>query len=164
MDGTVDCWRNSDGDNVSLSNAPGETDVGYHSVTLDTVKACGLRKDKQIRCWSYFGELRLNLSYDSPWRNNSHLLDIDIEGASLSPSFVSNVYNYTATVPNATTSVAVKPELTNAMALSYVYSDTGGAAGDGGIVPLAEGETEIRIRVISADRSSYSEYTITLTK
>ena len=165
-DGTVDCWDTETGALLhSMSSPTGEVDIGYHTVTIDAGMACGLRKDNQVRCWDRgSGNFNTSLSNDSPWRDNAQLLDIDIGENSLSPTFDSDVFTHTATVANYDESVTLKPALTNSLAYYAIYSETGGAAGDDGVVKLIEGENEIRVHVISADRTASSTYTLIVTR
>ena len=44
-----------------------------------------------------------------------------------------------------------------------VYSDTAGTA-DEGVVDLAVGQNEIKVRVVSADRTSTGTYTVVVTR
>ena len=165
VDGTVDCWDEDGSIFRKRSRAPGEADIGYHSVTLDWEAAiCGLRKDNRMKCWDWEGRVLGTPHNNSPWRNNAQLLGIDLGEASLSPGFDRDVLAYTASVGNDVAYVTVKPELTNSLAYSTIYSDTAGAAGDDGVVPLAVGENVIRVHVISADRTASSIYTVTITR
>ena len=58
----------------------------------------------------------------------------------------------------------MQPILTNSLPFYAIYSDTGGAAGDDGVVTLAEGENMINVHVISADRTVSNTYTVTVTR
>ena len=164
VDGTVDCWNRHGSIKTSSSNPPGETDIGYHSVTREYWLVCGLRKDAQMKCWSSEGEINTGISNDSPWRNNAQLLGMDLGGVGLSTAFDRNVLTYSASVDNGVEWVTVKPILTNSLPFYAIYSDTGGAAGDGGVVTLAEGANVIHVHVISADRTVSNTYTVTVTR
>ena len=168
IDGTVECWiPHWDGQFIDgeYGNAPGEADIGYHTVTLDRWDiVCGLRKDNVMKCWGSSGERNIGISNDSPWRNNAQLLGMDLGGVDLSTAFDREVYDYTASVTNEVESVTVQPILTNSLPFYAIYSDTGGAAGDDGVVTLAEGENMINVHVISADRTVSNTYTVTVTR
>ena len=162
-DGTVNCW---DGPS---SNAPGEDSIGYESVTIEWAKlVCGLRTDRSMRCWNVGSPPALDP--ESPWRDNSKLLGLGLEDTAgtnditLSGRFDRNTVDYTATVLNAVASVKVVPELTNSLARYTVYSDVGGEAGGDDTVALAVGENTIKVRVVSADRTSDTTYTVTITR
>ena len=162
-DGTIDCWFYN-GHQSNASNAPGE-DIGYESVTLEFESlVCGLRKDKELVCWNGAGTRVDDLPRESPWKGSAQLLDIDLGGATLSPGFGRDVLAYTAPVGSDVAYVTVKPIPTNSLAVHSVYSDTAGAAGDDGVVPLVEGDNEIRIHVVSADRTATNTYTVTVTR
>ena len=161
-DGTVDCWY-EEGISSRVSSPPGETDIGYKSVTVEWEQLiCGLRKDNQLKCWNSAGRTVDNLDDDSPWRDNAQLLDIDLGGTPLHPGFDRNTLSYAASVSQEAGSVTVKPVGTNSLQFYAIYSDTGGAAGDDGVVTLDEGENIINIHVVSADRTASSTYSITV--
>ena len=159
-DGTVDCWY-KEGISSRVSSPPGETDIGYKSVTVEWEQfICGLRNDNQLICWNWAGRVIDNLADDSPWRSNSQLLGVDLGGTPLHPGFDRDVLSYSASVPQETGLVTVKPALTNSLAVYSVYSDRTGAAGDDGVVTLEEGDNIINIHVVSADRTASSTYSI----
>ena len=146
-------------------------DASVHRVISDLSLLIGKQNGHRIvaagdlTIWHGFGKndywKRRN---DSPWRDNAQLLDIDIGENSLSPTFDSDVFTHTATVANYDESVTLKPALTNSLAYYAIYSETGGAAGDDGVVKLIEGENETRVHVISADRTASSTYTLIVTR
>ena len=165
VDGTVECWSRDGNGNLNIDhrrgNAPGEDDIGYKSVTLDWDSiVCGLRKDDRLICWTRAGRNVADLDHNSPWRGNAQLLGIDLGGATLSPGFGRGVLAYTASVDSEVESVTVKPGLTNTLAYYAIYSETGGAAGEDGVVPLNQGANVIRIHVISADRTTSGIYAV----
>ena len=173
IDGTAECWRvNWAGQFIysEFGDAPGGADIGYHTVSVDQwAFACGLRKDNQIKCWGiderHQGEeVNTKVSNDSPWRNNAQLLGMDLGGVDLSTAFDREVYDYAASVTNDVESVTVQPVLTNSLSFYAIYSETGGAAGDDGVVTLAEGANVIHVHVISADRTVSNTYTVTVTR
>ena len=167
VDGTVDCWDANGSIIAASSNPPGETDIGYLSVTLEMpfFLICGLRKDSQIKCWNpQHGVIGTGFPNDSPWRSNAQLLGMDLGGMALSTAFDRDVFTYTASAANEVASVTVKPVLTNSLSFHAIYSDTGGAAGADGVVALAEGANVIRVHVISADRTASNTYTVTVTR
>ena len=163
-DGTVECWHDHHGVlKPWYTNAPGKADIGYRTVSTEWGITCGLRKDGQMKCWWASGT-QTSISNDSPWRDNAQLLGIDLSGVGVSPQFDRNVLDYTATVATDVKSVTVKPSLTNSLAYYAIYSDTGGAAGDDGVVSLTGDVTVINIRVVSADRTVSNTYTVTVSK
>ena len=162
-DGTVNCWEGPS------SNAPGEDTIGYESVTIEWgTLVCGLRTDRSMRCWNVGSPPAL--TPESPWRDNSKLLGLGLEDTAatnditLSGRFDRDTVDYTATVPNAVASVKVVPELTNSLAQYTVYSDVGGEAGGDDTVALTVGQNTIKVRVVSADRTSDTTYTVTITR
>ena len=157
LDGTVDCVGNR---GAASANAPGEDDIGYLSIAGDGV--CGVRRDNSLRCWNR--SLSNFPTHHSPWRHNAQLHGIEMDGVSLSPDFQRSIVDYVATVENEVESVAVKPKLTNRFPYVVIYSDTGGAAGDDGVVALAEGANVINVHVISASRTATKTYTVTVTR
>lgn len=166
QDGTVNCWGPI-GDRYwerpPSSNAPGEDTIGYETVTLEWEElVCGLRTDRSFRCWNTSGVPWM--SSGSPWRTNSQLLDLELVGVTLTESFDRDTTTYQAAVPLSTESVTVIPELTNSLAEYTIYSDTGGAATDDGVLALAEGLNVINVRVVSADRLSVTTYTVTINR
>ena len=105
-DGTVDCWNSSGKIINSISSPPGETDIGYRSVTLDSGSICGLRNDGQMRCWSsHSGNLDTKIRLNSGYRSNSRIHVLEVDGVRLSL----NGFSYSATVGNHVKAVAVKP-------------------------------------------------------
>ena len=159
-DGTVECWHEG-GISTRVSSPPGETDIGYKSVSVEWIRfICGLRNDNQLICWDRFGRRIDNLGDDSPWRDSSKLLGVELGGVPLHPGFDRDTLSYVASVPQETESVTVTPVGTNSLAAYYIYSDRTGAAGDDRVVTLEEGENVINIHVVSADRTASSTYSI----
>ena len=94
--------------------------------------------------------------------SNSGLSTLTMSGATLSPAFVANTINYTASVSSTVASVDVTPTLVDATA-TITYNGNLVTSGSAVTVPLAGGENTIPF-VITTTGGATKTYTITVTK
>ncbi len=176
-DGTVDCWGDqrdfrsltwvSLADTLAtLGTAPDEGTLKYTDVGVRrNLYVCGLREDKTIACWGEWPRAMLNNmpAFESPWKSNADLLDLQLEGASLIEAFAKNTTSYTASVEHSIDSVTLTPKLTNRIAFYSIASEQDAAIADD-TIDLAVGVNLITIRVTSADRSVTKTYQLSITR
>ena len=165
-DGAIECfWR------VSVSHGnwikpylenPPNNGVPFTSVSMENFgRACGLRENGTVACWG--ASIPHIPSNDSPWRSSPLLLNLSLDGVTLSPGFGREVTAYTASVANSVTATTVRPEVTNLFAAYVVTSDQDDTITDGQ-VDLAVGANVINVEVTSADGSATKVYTVTVTR
>jgi len=94
----------------------------------------------------------------------STLSGLALSAGTLSPAFATGTLSYTASVPNATTSITVRPTVTDSTATVKV-NETPVALGDAsGAIPLAVGTNTITTVVTAQDGTTTSTYTLTVTR
>ncbi len=164
-EGVIECFRDgrSPGSTMNLP-IPDNGVLPYTQVSTEWAGYfCGLRVDATLRCW---GDTRANRhmpSFESPWKDNSKLLGLSLEGLTLSAQFNRNLNAYSASAPNSLKSTTVVPELTNLFASYSITSDQDDQVDDN-VVDLAVGTNVINVRVLSADGTSNRTYTVTVTR
>ena len=164
-DGNMECFWRVDVNRANwikprLENPP-NNGVPFTSVSMERFsQACGLRENGTVACW---GVTDLNPSNDSPWRSSPLLLNLSLDGLSLTPGFGREVTAYIASVANSVTSTTVRPEVTNLFAAYVVTSDQDDTISDGQ-VDLAVGANVINVEVTSADATTTRTYTVTVTR
>jgi alpha-tubulin suppressor-like RCC1 family protein len=94
----------------------------------------------------------------------SSLSGLTLNSGTLSPTFVSGTKVYTASVPNATTSMTVTPTVTDATATIKVNGTTVASGTASGAIQLAVGTNTITIAVTAQDGTTISTYTVTVTR
>jgi alpha-tubulin suppressor-like RCC1 family protein len=94
----------------------------------------------------------------------SSLSGLTINSGTLSPTFVSGTKVYTASVPNATTSMTVTPTVTDATATIKVNGTTVVSGASSGVIQLAVGTNTITTAVTAQDGTTTSTYTVTVTR
>ncbi len=94
----------------------------------------------------------------------STLSSLTISSSTLSPPFAAGTLSYTASVPNATTSIAIRPTLTDATATVTVNGALLASGYTSGSIPLAIGDNTITTVVTAQDGIATSTYTVTVTR
>jgi uncharacterized delta-60 repeat protein len=100
---------------------------------------------------------------------DANLSALALSAGTLSPTFASGTVNYTASVPNATTSLTVTPTKAHASATiqarvngsSYANVSSGSASSS---LALAVGANTIEVRVTAEDTTTTKTYTVTVTR
>ncbi len=100
--------------------------------------------------------------------NDNNLTDLTLSTGILSPTFNSSTTSYTATVPNATSSITVTPTRSNASASIHVRVNGGGytsvnSGSASGSLALNIGSNTVDVRVTAEDASTKT-YTVTVTR
>ncbi|WP_299590008.1 cadherin-like beta sandwich domain-containing protein [Mucilaginibacter sp.] len=103
------------------------------------------------------------------YSNDATLSDLTTTANNLTPAFDSGTLTYTATAPNATTSVTVRPTAADAGASIQVQVNGGGyvALSSGTVssaLALNVGDNPIDIQVTAEDGTTIKTYTITVTR
>jgi alpha-tubulin suppressor-like RCC1 family protein len=99
---------------------------------------------------------------DQVLSNDASLDGLEINPGVLSPVFVSTTTDYTATVPNGTTSVAVTAT-TSDVSATIAYASTAGACTGSACPITASGTTTITITITAPDLTTTEVYTIEVT-
>ena len=96
--------------------------------------------------------------------NIATLSGLVLSSGTLSPAFTAATKTYTATVPNATTSITVRPTATQANATIKVNGTTVASGTTSAAIPLAVGSNTITTVVTAQDGTTTSAYTVTVTR
>jgi alpha-tubulin suppressor-like RCC1 family protein len=99
-----------------------------------------------------------------PLSSTSTLASLALSGGTLSPTFDSATISYTASVPNATTSVTIMPTVTATTATVTVNGTTVASGVASGPISLAVGPNTITAVVTAQDGTTQSTYTVTVTR
>ena len=95
--------------------------------------------------------------------NNAYLSNLKVNTATLSPAFAFKTFAYSSTVPNATTSVTVTPNLLDATASSLTVNGTAVAnKAASNPIALALGPNVINIAITAQDGVTTQTYTVTI--
>ncbi len=92
------------------------------------------------------------------------LSGLAISAGTLSPAFASGTSSYTASVSNATSSIAVTPTTTDAAAAVKINGTTVTSGSASGAIALAVGTNTITTVVTAADGTTTLTYTLTVTR
>ncbi|WP_429126125.1 cadherin-like beta sandwich domain-containing protein [Ensifer sp. 4252] len=95
---------------------------------------------------------------------NANLSGLALSNGTLSPSFASGTTSYTAAVPNATSSLAITPDVSDATATVTVNGVTVTSGIASGALPLAVGANTLTTIVAAQDGITTKTYTITVTR
>lgn len=108
------------------------------------------------------------VSYTAPGgtlSTNANLSAVVLSAGTLSPSFSSGITAYTASVSNSTTSLTVRPTVTQANATLKINGLTVASGSTGGaIMSLAVGPNVVRMVVTAQDGVTTKTYTLTVTR
>ncbi|OFW79260.1 MAG: hypothetical protein A2201_00395, partial [Alicyclobacillus sp. RIFOXYA1_FULL_53_8] len=99
----------------------------------------------------------------APASTNANLSSLTLSSGTLTPTFASGTFSYTANVSNSVSSVNVTPTVADATATVKVNGTTttsGGAAS----VPLSVGSNTIKVVVTAQDGTTTQTYTVTVTR
>ena len=96
--------------------------------------------------------------------DNATLSALALSAGTLSPTFTGATLAYTATVPNATTSITLTPTVTEGTATIKVNTVTVASAAASGSIALAVGSNTITIEVTAGDGTTIKTYTLTVTR
>jgi alpha-tubulin suppressor-like RCC1 family protein/tRNA threonylcarbamoyladenosine modification (KEOPS) complex Pcc1 subunit len=94
----------------------------------------------------------------------STLSALTLSSGTLSPGFASGTRNYIASVTNATTSITVRPTVTDATATIIVNGTTVASGSNSQAVPLEVGPNTITVVGTAQDGTSTSTYTLVVTR
>jgi len=109
-------------------------------------------------------------SYDSGFRvasvpsSTSTLSGLTINSSTLSPAFAAATISYSASAPNATTSMTVTPTVTDATATIKVNGTTVTSGVASGAISLSVGTNKITTVVTAQDGTTTTTYTVTVTR
>jgi gliding motility-associated-like protein len=96
--------------------------------------------------------------------NNANLQQLTLSTGTLSPAFTAAGISYTASVPNATTSLKVTPTAANLNAYIKVNGTTVNTGTASPSLPLVVGSNTITTVVVSQDSSKTRTYTVTVNR
>jgi len=96
--------------------------------------------------------------------NNAYLSNLALSNGTLSPTFAMATGNYTATVANTVTSVALTPTLNNPHGSIMVNGAAVNSASASSPIPLAVGTNTITTVVTAQDGVTHKTYTVTVTR
>ena len=96
--------------------------------------------------------------------NDAYLSNLTVQTATLSPAFAFKTFEYTANVPNSTTSVTVTPSVIETGATVTVNGNAVASKTPSGSIPLALGSNPITVTVTAPDGVSTQTYNITITR
>jgi gliding motility-associated-like protein len=96
--------------------------------------------------------------------SNANLANLQLNTATLSPTFASATTTYTASVPNATSSITVTPTTSDSTATVMVNGNTTPSGSPSASIPLSVGSNTITVLVTAADGVTTKTYTITVTR
>ena len=94
----------------------------------------------------------------------STLSGLVLSSGTLSPTFAAGTTSYTASVPNATTSITVTPTVTDATATIKVNGTAVASGTASGAISLVVGSNPLTVLVTAQDGTTQSTYTITVTR
>jgi gliding motility-associated-like protein len=94
--------------------------------------------------------------------NNNNLSNLTLSSGTLSPAFASGTLSYTASVPNATSSINITPTTAHATA-SVTVNGSSVTSGNAATVPLSVGANTITVQV-TAQNGLTKDYTVTVTR
>ena len=101
----------------------------------------------------------------SPPLSDSTLSGLALSAGTLSPTFAAATTDYTASVPNATTSITVTPMWTSMTYATVTVNGTLVRRGDASAsIPLVVGPNTITTVVTAQDGTTKSTYTVTVTR
>jgi formylglycine-generating enzyme required for sulfatase activity len=92
------------------------------------------------------------------------LSNLVLSSGTLSPTFAAATIAYTASVPNTTTSLRIRPTVTNATATVKVNGTTVASGTNSGLIALAVGINTITTVVTAQDGTTAKTYTVTVTR
>ncbi len=156
--GDIKCWMRDDGPATSLvRNVPRVAPAGVFSdVSIDWyMNVCALRTDRSITCWKGTGEEVWTPAFDSPWKDNAGLLELELSGIEF--SFDPETLNYAVQVDSGVSSTTVKATATNTQA--NVSISPGRHE-----VDLSTGPNTIAVKVTAADGETTRTYRVTVTR
>jgi uncharacterized repeat protein (TIGR01451 family) len=95
---------------------------------------------------------------------DANLADLELSMGTLLPVFASATTSYTATVPNATTSLTITPTTADAMATVTVNGSPTASGSPSGPISLNVGVNTISVIVTAADLVTTKTYTVAVTR
>ena len=96
--------------------------------------------------------------------SNANLSNLTLSSGTLAPSFAGGTFSYTASVPNATTSLTVTPTVAQANATITVNAVTVASGSASGSIALSVGPNTITTVVTAQDGTTTQTYTVTVTR
>jgi hypothetical protein len=96
--------------------------------------------------------------------NNADLASLATTAGTLTPAFASGTTGYTASVPNATSSITVTPTLSDTAATVTVNGVTVASGSASGAIPLSVGSNAVSAVVTAQNGTTTKTYTITITR
>ena len=164
-DGDIKCWMRDDGGPTSLvRNVPLVAPSGVFSeVSIDWYSGvCALKTDRSITCWKGSGEEVWTPAFDSPWKGNAQLLELELSGFEF--SFDRETLSYVLSVESSVSSTTVTAATTNTKATVAISPGDDHSSTNGHQVDLSSGANTITISVASADGTTTQTYEITVTR
>ena len=162
--GDIKCWIANGSATALVTNVNRVAPQGvFKEVTIDWYRhACGLKTDTSIVCWNSAGEEQEIPSFDSPWKNNAKLLQLELSGIDF--AFDRDTASYTLAVDNGVASTTVTAGATNNQATVAISGTDDDSSTDGHQVNLSTGSNTITVTVTAADGVTTQAYTIAITR
>lgn len=113
---------------------------------------------------TYLTQVSVTLKAKQTISTDASLSGLSLSTGTLSPTFASDTYNYTASVSNATTSVKVTPVANNSNATVKVGGSIITAGSASGDISLNVGNNTIPVVVIAQDEKTVHTYNITVNR
>ena len=110
---------------------------------------------------STLGAYTVTVTRAAPGNNDATLTALSIDGATLSPAFADDVYQYTTTLPGDVHQITVSATAADSNASVAFTPSTDAASADGHQVDLAVGINQIAVTVTAEDGQTTLEYEIT---
>jgi gliding motility-associated-like protein len=96
--------------------------------------------------------------------SNANLSSLVPSAGTLSPSFASGTFNYTAVVPNTTTDITLSPTTTNSNSAVQVDGVNVPSGSASGAIPLNVGANVIKVVVTAENGTTIKTYKLTITR
>ncbi len=129
-------------------------EVGENNIDVEVLAADGITANTYS----------INLTREAQANDDASLSGLVISSGTLTPSFDSNVYNYTAEVGFATNSITVTPTLSDTNATVTVNGNLTASSVASVAIALNEGSNNIALEVLAEDGSTAETYEIVVTR
>ncbi len=144
---------------VAKRTAPGTTGIF-------TVNATSLNPGTTYSFKAYatnnIGTTYTNVGTFTTLSTNAQLASLTVNSGTLTPPFASTTANYSASVPNATTTVLVSATTAHPNAKLQINSSVPVIGGDSSNISLVPGSNNVLIEVISEDASTILNYSLVI--
>lgn len=131
----------------------------FRLLLISLLLACIVNSSRAGTGFAITGNVTVNTSFDV-----SSLTALTLSSGALSPVFASSTSSYTASVPNATTAISLRPALTTTLAMVRVNGVLVTSGSDSQSIPLTVGSNTITVVGTAQDGTTTSTYTVTVTR